>query len=67
MFADLPSTTLTFLYGPIRYRPRYADCLDFAIKVFETYGFEKVKFELSVRGNADNKIYLGSDETWAVV
>ena len=40
------------------------DCLDLAIKVFETYGFEKVKFELSVRGNADNKLYLGSDESW---
>src|SRR6185295_18328924 len=42
-----------------------ADCLDFAIKVFETYGFEKVKFELSVRGGAENKGYLGSDENWA--
>ncbi|MEK7855191.1 MAG: threonine--tRNA ligase, partial [Acidobacteriota bacterium] len=34
-------------------------------KVFETYGFEKVKFELSVRGEAENKGYLGSDEDWA--
>jgi threonyl-tRNA synthetase len=42
-----------------------ADCLDFAIKVFETYGFEKVKFELSVRGEADNKLYLGTSEQWA--
>lgn len=42
-----------------------ADCLDFAIKVFETYGFDDVKFELSVRGEADNKLYLGSDEDWA--
>ncbi|HEV7698643.1 MAG TPA: threonine--tRNA ligase [Pyrinomonadaceae bacterium] len=41
-----------------------ADCLDFAIKVFDTYGFDKVKFELSVRGGAENKLYLGSDETW---
>lgn len=41
-----------------------ADCLDFAIKVFETYGFEKVKFELSVRGDAENKGYLGADEDW---
>lgn len=41
-----------------------ADCLDFAIKVFETYGFEKVKFELSVRGEAENKGYLGADEDW---
>ncbi len=42
-----------------------SDCLDFAIKVFETYGFDKVKFELSVRGDAENKGYLGSDEDWA--
>jgi len=42
-----------------------ADCLDFAIKVFETYGFDNVKFELSVRGDADNKGYLGADEDWA--
>ncbi len=42
-----------------------ADCLDFAIKVFETYGFDKVRFELSVRGGAENKGYLGSDEDWA--
>jgi len=41
-----------------------ADCLDFAIKVFETYGFDKVKFELSVRGAAENKGYLGSEENW---
>src|SRR6476660_1368841 len=49
---------------PDQIQHEISDCLDFAIKVFETYGFEKVKFELSVRGNADNKIYLGSDETW---
>jgi threonyl-tRNA synthetase len=42
-----------------------ADCLDFAIKVFDTYGFDRVKFELSVRGGAENKGYLGSDEDWA--
>jgi threonyl-tRNA synthetase len=41
------------------------DCLDFAIKVFETYGFDKVKFELSVRGAAENKGYLGEFEDWA--
>ncbi|MBA3354108.1 MAG: threonine--tRNA ligase, partial [Blastocatellia bacterium] len=42
-----------------------ADCLDFAMKVFETYGFETVRFELSVRGEAENKAYLGADEDWA--
>ena len=49
---------------PDQVREEVADCLDFAIKVFETYGFDKVKFELSVRGDAENKIYLGADEEW---
>lgn len=50
---------------PDQVHAEVADCLDFAIKVFETYGFDKVKFELSVRGDAENKGYLGSDENWA--
>ncbi len=49
---------------PDQVREEVADCLDFAIKVFETYGFDKVKFELSVRGDAENKIYLGADADW---
>ena len=31
---------------PDQVHAEVADCLDFAIKVFETYGFDKVKFEL---------------------
>jgi threonyl-tRNA synthetase len=49
---------------PDQIRAEIADCLDFAIKVFDTYGFEKVRFELSVRGAAENKGYLGADEDW---
>ena len=49
---------------PDQVHAEVADCLDFAIKVFETYGFDKVKFELSVRGGAENKGYLGADEDW---
>jgi threonyl-tRNA synthetase len=45
-------------------REEVADCLDFALFVFHTYGFDKVKFELSVRGGAENKGYLGADEDW---
>ncbi|MFL6374215.1 MAG: threonine--tRNA ligase [Pyrinomonadaceae bacterium] len=51
---------------PDQVHEEVSDCLDFAVKVLETYGFEKVKFELSVRGDAENKVYLGSDETWAM-
>jgi threonyl-tRNA synthetase len=49
---------------PDQVHTEVSDCLDFAIKVFETYGFDKVKFELSVRGDAENKGYLGADEDW---
>jgi threonyl-tRNA synthetase len=49
---------------PDQVHAEVADCLDFAIKVFDTYGFDKVKFELSVRGGAENKGYLGADEDW---
>jgi threonyl-tRNA synthetase len=49
---------------PDQVHEEVADCLDFALKVFEVYGFEKVKFELSVRGGAENKGYLGADEDW---
>ena len=40
------------------------DCVDFAYDVFRTFGFEKFKVELSVRGGAENKGYLGSDADW---
>ena len=49
---------------PDQVREEVADCLDFALKVFDTYGFKKVNFELSVRGGAENKGYLGADEDW---
>ncbi len=49
---------------PDQVREEVGDCLDFAIKVFDTYGFDKVKFEFSVRGDAENKVYLGADEEW---
>ena len=39
-------------------------CVDFAYDVFKTFGFEKFKVELSVRGGAENKGYLGSDADW---
>lgn len=40
-------------------------CVDFAYDVFKTFGFQNFKVELSVRGSADNKAYLGSDDDWA--
>ncbi len=49
---------------PDQVQAEVSDCLDFAIKVLDIYGFDKVKFELSVRGDAENKGYLGADEDW---
>jgi len=40
------------------------DCVDFIKDVFSTFGFDKVKFELSVKGSDTSKNYLGSDEDW---
>lgn len=50
---------------PDQVQAEVSDCLDFAIKVLEIYGFENVRFELSVRGDAENKDYLGEDEQWS--
>jgi threonyl-tRNA synthetase len=40
------------------------DCVDFAYQVLQTFGFDKIKFELSVKGSDTNKLYLGADEDW---
>ena len=50
---------------PAQVEAEIGDCVDFAYDVFKTFGFENFKVELSVRGGADNKGYLGSDEEWS--
>jgi threonyl-tRNA synthetase len=40
------------------------DCVDFAYEVLKTFGFDKIKFELSVKGSDTNKLYLGSEADW---
>jgi len=40
------------------------DCVDFAYAVLKTFGFDKIKYELSVKGSGENKLFLGSDEQW---
>lgn len=49
---------------PDQARAEIGDCLDFANNVFRTYGFDKIKFELSVKGGDTTKNYLGADENW---
>jgi len=40
------------------------DCVDFAYQVLKTFGFDKIKFELSVKGSGTNKLFDGSEEDW---
>jgi threonyl-tRNA synthetase len=40
-------------------------CVDFAYDVLRTFGFEKFKVELSVKGGDTSKGYLGTEEQWA--
>jgi threonyl-tRNA synthetase len=40
------------------------DCVDFVVEVFRTFGFEKVRFELSVKGSDTSKQWLGTEENW---
>jgi len=49
---------------PQQVEDEVGNCVDFAYDVFKTFGFEKFKVELSVRGGAENKGYLGSDADW---
>jgi threonyl-tRNA synthetase len=50
---------------PEQVRKEIGDCLDFVVEVFRTFGFEKVKFELSVKGSDTSKQWLGTEEDWA--
>src|SRR5918997_3082920 len=49
---------------PEQVRKEIGDCIDFVVDVFKTFGFEKVKFELSVKGSDTSKQWLGAEEDW---
>src|SRR5437867_531587 len=49
---------------PEQVRAEIDDCVDFAYQVLKTFGFDKIKFELSVKGSDTSKLYLGADEDW---
>ena len=51
---------------PEQVRKEIGDCLDFVVEVFRTFGFEKVKFELSVKGSDTSKQWLGTEEGWSM-
>ena len=50
---------------PEQVRAEINGCVDFADQVLRTFGFEKIKFELSVKGGDTDKQFLGTDEQWA--
>jgi threonyl-tRNA synthetase len=49
---------------PDQIRKEIDDCVDFAYHVLQTFGFDKIKFELSVKGSDTAKQWLGSEEDW---
>jgi threonyl-tRNA synthetase len=49
---------------PEQVRKEIDGCVDFASHVLKTFGFEKIKFELSVKGNDTSKQWLGDDAEW---
>jgi threonyl-tRNA synthetase len=49
---------------PEQVRKEIGDCVDFAVEVLTTFGFEKVKFELSAKGSDTGKQYFGEEEEW---
>jgi threonyl-tRNA synthetase len=50
---------------PEQVRQEIDDCVDFAYEVLKTFGFEKIKFELSVKGSDTSKQWFGEEEQWA--
>src|ERR1043166_5918627 len=49
---------------PEQVQQEIIDCVDFACEVLKTFGFDKIKFELSVKGSDTKKLYLGAEEDW---
>ena len=50
---------------PEQVRKEIDDCVDFAYQVLKTFGFEKIKFELSVKGSDTSKQWFGREDDWA--
>jgi threonyl-tRNA synthetase len=49
---------------PEQVRKEIDGCVDFAYHVLKTFGFAKIKFELSVKGSDTSKQWLGEDAEW---
>jgi threonyl-tRNA synthetase len=49
---------------PETVRGEIVDCIRFAFDLLKTFGFERFRVELSVKGEGENKKFIGSDEDW---
>ena len=49
---------------PETVRGEIVDCIRFAFDLLKSFGFEKFKVELSVKGEDVTKKFIGSDEDW---
>ncbi len=49
---------------PEQVRKEIDDCVDFAYQVLKTFGFDKIKFELSVKGSDTSKQWFGEEDQW---
>ena len=51
---------------PAQIEDEIVGCIDFAVAVLNTFGFEKFQVELSTWNPEDRKNFLGTDEQWAL-
>jgi threonyl-tRNA synthetase len=51
---------------PAQIEDEIVACIDFALAVLHTFGFEKFQVELSTWNPEDRKNFLGTDEQWAL-
>jgi threonyl-tRNA synthetase len=51
---------------PAQIEDEVIGCIDFAVAVLKTYGFDEYQVELSTWDPNDRKSYVGSDEQWSL-
>jgi threonyl-tRNA synthetase len=51
---------------PAQIEDEVSGCIDFAVSVLKTYGFDQYQVELSTWDPNDRKSYVGTDEQWSL-
>ena len=59
-----PGRRAHLLHARSRSKTRSVGCMDFALAVLHTYGFDQYQVELSTWDPNDRKTFIGSDEQW---